>query len=466
MLETIIDLLKKGSLKAEKIYLDKIEQNRCLEKLFFFTFLVLIGLMIYQLNHRTPWVVDDILKGDGIKNLHSIEQLLERLWGFYFGWGGRVWGEFFALLFLKLPKEIFNYVNSAGYMLFVLLIYLNMTGKTKISPLLLVLTNFLLFACLPAFGQDVLWISGCANYMWSSLIPLFYLMIMRFYYDTPNERYNSVFFLIVYFLVGLFSGWSNENVSVALLVMAVGYMYFYRDKYGHVPVFSRVGIVGVALGSALLWLAPGNFARFAAEGHSKSLGHVVSEMYKNATALFSYESTAILIIAFVALMILAQGRNKKLSLMFMAGAFLSSIAFGIVGHIHTRVFLGVVMLMCISVGVLFDGWEGNTQIRKFRFMLTLILVMSSVAFYSTALEGINDYDRRWKQNLEIIQVEKENGNLDVYVNPIAPKNKFCAAYGLDDIKPKKENQYWLNKGVAHAYGLKSIQSIRVDDMKK
>ena len=58
-------------------------------------------------------------------------------------------------------------------------------------------------------------------------------------------------------------------------------------------------------------------------------------------------------------------------------------------------------------------------------------------------------------------MEKEKGNLDVYVNSITPKNKFCATYGLDDIKPKEENQHWLNKGVARAFGLRTIQSVHI-----
>ena len=67
---------------------------------------------------------------------------------------------------------------------------------------------------------------------------------------------------------------------------------------------------------------------------------------------------------------------------------------------------------------------------------------------------------------EIIAEEKAKGNLDVYVNPITPLNKFCATYGLDDIKPHDENQNWLNKGIAQYYGLHTIQSIHVHPEKQ
>lgn len=83
-----------------------------------------------------------------------------------------------------------------------------------------------------------------------------------------------------------------------------------------------------------------------------------------------------------------------------------------------------------------------------------------------AEDGINDYAARWNENLEIIAEEKAKGNLDVYVNPITPLNKFCATYGLDDIKPHDENQNWLNKGIAQYCGLHTIQSIHVHPEKQ
>ena len=464
-MDRIMTSLKDMLLKLEAVYTDKLDGNKKLEKAAFFIILALIGLVIYKLNRYTPWVVDDIIKGENVRDPHTLNEWFGHLYHFYLGWGGRVWGELYALLFLNMPKAVFNYLNSLGYLAFVLLIYVNMTGRFKISPVLLVLTNFLLFACLPAFGQDILWISGCANYMWASLFPLLYLACLRFYYNRQISWYHSLPFMALYLVLGILSGWSNENVSVGLILILAGYMYFYREMYGAVPAFAKAGAIGVLIGSALLWLAPGNFARFAAEGHSKSVGHILHEMYRNAVVLFNPESTLLLVVIFVALLMLCEARNKKLSVMFMAGAVLSSIAFGVVGEIHTRVFLGVVMLMSISVGILFDGWEGNLQARKFKFVLALVLIMATSSFYSTARSGIQDFGKRYELNMAIIQAEKAKGNLDVYVNPIAPANKFCAAYGLEDIKPAEDNKNWLNAGIAHAFGLNSIQSIKIDNKK-
>lgn len=461
-----VEIFRRGYNKINDLYYQKIDGNKKLEMMFFIVFLIAIGGVLFYMNRHTPWVVDDILKGEEVKGLHGIQQWFAHLYHFYFFWGGRIWGELYAYLFLAMPKEIFNYLNAVGYVVFLLLIYINVTGRFKFSPSLLILINFLVFACLPAFGQDILWISGCANYMWASFIPLLFLAFMRFYYNTPQIYFNKIPFCVFFFVLGIMAGWSNENVSVSLILIMMGYMFIFH-KSGKRPLhFTYAGMAGLVIGTAFLWLAPGNFVRFAAEGHSKSITHIIRIMWNNAVALFNYESTLLLIVTFLILMIFSRSENKKLSALFMSGAFFASIAFGVVGGIHTRVFLGVVVLMCISVGILFDGWEDDRKVRKFKFLLTFALILSTMSFYSTARKGIIDYRGRWEQNLKIIQMEKAKGNLDVYVNPVTPKNKFCAAYGLADIKPKENNQHWLNQGVAHAFGLHTIQSVKIDPLQQ
>lgn len=439
----------------------KVDQHPKWELFGILFFIVVMAILMFRLNQPTPWVVDDILKSDSVKHFHSARDYFNSLWGFYFNWGGRIWGEFFADLFLSIPKKIFNIINTIGYLVFVGLIYVNITGKIKFSPSLFVLINFLLFACLPAFGQDILWISGTANYMWSSLIPLLYMAFWRFYLHKERRWMNSIPGVIILMCFGILAGWSNEKVSVSLILLAAGYMWLYREKYNIIPRFAKTGVVSLVIGSLLLWLAPGNFVRFATEHHSRSIIHMIGNVFHNIGALFDLESTLLLIIAFVLLMFFIKTTRKKIAALFMAAGVMSAVSMSVVGGISGRVFLGCVVLMVIAVGLLYDEWNDTLTIRKCRCFLMIALLLGMHTLYSDARTGIQDYANRWNQNLAIIQMEKGKGNLDVYVNPVTPKNKFCATYELDDIKPKEENQHWLNKGVAHAFGLHTIQSVHV-----
>lgn len=94
-------------------------------------------------------------------------------------------------------------------------------------------------------------------------------------------------------------------------------------------------------------------------------------------------------------------------------------------------------------------------------MLCLLMLLGSYNFYQYGLIGINDYVNRWNANQNIIKREVSRGNLDVFINPMPVDNKFCATYMLDDIKPQKENNNWLNVGVAKYFGLHTIQSIEI-----
>lgn len=114
-----------------------------------------VGASIYRLNKPTPWVVDDLLKIQAARNIHSANQLWELAYHFYMGWGGRVWGEIAAQLFLMIPKSIFNKINTIGYILLIVLLQFNISGRIKPSVSTIAYVHFALLFCLPAFGQDI-----------------------------------------------------------------------------------------------------------------------------------------------------------------------------------------------------------------------------------------------------------------------------------------------------------------------
>ena len=227
----------------------KVDQSSISKPIILLLFTITMIALMLHLNHLTPWVADDILKIEIVKQF-TFKQHLSHLWDFYFSWGGRIWGEFFACLFLSVPKRLFDVINTLGYFLLVGLLYFNIVGKIKFSPSLFVVINFLLAACLPAFGQDILWVSGAANYMWLSLIPLLYMLFWRIYLHKEKKWMNSVPALILLMGIGVLAGWSNENVSVSLILLAAGYIWLYREKYSVIPLFAKTGIGALIIGSS------------------------------------------------------------------------------------------------------------------------------------------------------------------------------------------------------------------------
>jgi hypothetical protein len=202
--------------------------------------------------------------------------------------------------------------------------------------------------------------------------------------------------------------------------------------------------------------------RFAAEGHSTSILHILHRMLQNIVVLFDFNATLLLIIIFLILVIKGTSKHKILATNFVFGTVLVALVMGIVGPLSNRTFLSCVVMMSIATGILYNDWYNGAASRKIKVSLTIAMLVSLSIFYSTARVGIVDYANRWDNNVKIIQVEKAKGNLDVYVNPITPKNKFCGTYGLEDIKPKNKNQHWLNRGIATYYGLHTIQTVYIE----
>lgn len=442
-----------------------IQYHKSIHFLMFVLSILGTAWIMYILNQKTPWVVDDLLKVQAIPGLIDINSWIKHIEAFYFGWGGRIWGELYALLFLSLPKSIFNIINTIGYLLLVALIYINITGKYFISVSLFLFINFSLWICLPAFGQDILWVSGCANYMWSMLIPLLFLAGWRIYIDKEYKVFSNCFFIIAVFFLGVMAGWANENVSVGIIWILLCFMMTYKIKYRKVPVFSVVGLLGTIIGAGFLILAPGNFVRFAAEHHSKSLLKMARSIVHNIFALVDFNTALLLLIFLFIFLIVGKSKNKALALILMSAAFISSMAFGVTGHIHSRVFFGPVILLIISTGMVYIDCFKNINEKEviLKFSMSILLALGIYFLFTYARNGIKDYGYRNNENIKIIEMEKARGNLDVTVNPITPLNRFCAAYMLDDIQPKENNQHWLNKGVASYYKLHTIQSVHLEE---
>ena len=437
--------------------------NFCYAKNVHIAFFVLSALSVFALllvlNFKTPWVVDDFCKGAGLSGLCSLHTWYDRLLGFYFGWGGRIWGEFFCYILLMLPKPIANVLNSLVYMFVVFLIYFNILGKRKVSISLFLGINFFLWAFLPAFGQDIFWLCGSANYLWLSIAPLLLLGCYRLYYDRQFKFLSSPIMIVLVAILGLFAGWSNEHVAPAILFMLFCFSVCYKMRDKKIPLFAITGIFTTFIGMLLLVLAPGNFRRYAIErvnAEPRTILSIIKCFTNNVIALPRFAPLAVVIL--VLLLINGKSRNKILASVYALGAFLSCIAYTAVGQIGSRVAFAPIAFLTIALGILYKDEFAEIKDRKNRIVITIILMMSMTAMVNDARKAIWEYDALWKENLEIIQTAKAKGELDVMVHPNVPKNKFCAAYGLEDIKPADQIDHWLNTGVARYYKLHTIQS--------
>ncbi|MGN0941779.1 MAG: DUF6056 family protein [Selenomonadaceae bacterium] len=426
-------------------------------------FCIILFCVMFFLNKHTPFVVDDFGKYLSASGLHSPSDWINDRIHFYMGWGGRVIGETLIFIFVSIPKMYFNVLNSLAFVAIVILICLNAIGKWRVSGSLLVMVTFSLVACLPAFGQDVLWISGSSNYLWMMILPLIVLSTWRFYYECERPYFNNKIVITVFFIISVIAGWCQEMTTVGMIVIMVGYMILYRDKLGSVPLFSKFSIAGVFVGAVLLWFAPGNFARAATEHVSHHISTMFIRIFRNAIVLSWPEAGFILFAALIMLFMFSHSKLKSLSGVYIIGAMATAASFSVAGGLHSRVYFYPIVFVIVAVGMLYADLEWNPNIRQMKILITILFVVASCGYFMEARKGVLAYERQWDETVKIIEQQKSNGNYDVIVNMATPMNKFVAAYDLEQVggNPNRAN----NKRIAEYYGIKSIISISVKAMK-
>lgn len=309
---------------------------------------------------------------------------------------------------------------------------------------------------MPAFGQDLLWVTGAANYLWLSIIPLLFLYFLRLYGQKPMQWMTSWWMGIVLFVLAFLSGWSNEHISVMVFIAALGYMYLYKRKYNRMPKFIIASIIGIGIGCCFLWLAPGNFVRL---GQPSSIGVIVNQMVGNALSILNYESTLPLLIVFVLLVprVKEDSGLRNLAIIFLAGIILSSALIGVAVKIHSRLYFENTIFMIITSGWLIEYYfKEERKDTLLRFVLSVLLIGSIQLFFIEGRVAMAQYYHQWQQNEQLIQEDKNKGIDNIVINANYPKNRFCATYRLQNYVPDANN--WMNKGAASYYQVKSIRT--------
>ena len=455
----------------EGMGLSAMSKTKCLRIAGIVILTFFIGKLMLRLNHLTPFVADDFLKYKvGIEHLHNWSDFVSYLYGFYTSWGGRIWGELFLQLAVLMPKPMFDMLNTAAYLLFIALIYFNIVGRVHLSISLFLLVNFFLVACSPAFGQTFFWIAGSTNYLWSILLPLAFLLVWKIYDNNSHlggyAGYRHPIFVCLTFLLGLMTGWANENTSVGIVCLLIFWMMTYRQKEGHTPPFAWAGFLGTVFGSLLLWLASGNFTRLHAGPHPTSFLAICHNIVLNAAEMFNMQTGFLLLLPFVVLVLFGHSQRKWLASFYIIAAFISSMAFSVTGTMWARTWFGCIVLLIIGVGMVYeDGFTVDFRSHVFRIVLSFLLIGGLYFYAKEAKNEIQDYANRWQDNVHIIETAREHGNFDPVVNPITPQGKFCAAYHVTDLSA--DPKYWANTGVASYYHVNSVRVIYVttDDAK-
>ena len=376
----------------------------------------------------------------------------------YFNWGGRTVAHTLAQILLVFPKAVFNILNSFIYTALIYLIYLHgcFNKDDKDNSYMLLLIHFILWFIIPVFGQSFIWLVGSCNYLWTTVIILYFLWLYR--RNTLSEKWYNLLFM---FILGLLAGWTNENTSAGLIVILVFSLIINKveTKKFELSKTRLFGIIGTLAGFIIMICAPGNYIRSA---EFKDDTFIIIKIIKRTLDITNNLENIILpllivIIILISLKIYHKKKIEKETYTFILGGFAAIYAMVLSPTFPERAWTGAIIFFVIAIVILV--YDLDTINRLYKFILVDFCIILSIIYVSQYMDlarNINYLRNTWNYRVDVINESDKDKIFEFYkYETYNPRNPV---YGLDDIG--YDPNAWPNGSISKYYGIKGIKAIQ------
>lgn len=428
---------------------------------------LLIFTLIYVLNIYFPLWADDWMYSFGLddKRIASFTDILKFQYHHYMTWGGRSIAHFNLQIMLFLGEGFANLINSIVFLAFVIIIYktarLN-NPKLGASVSTLVLICILLWFLQSNFSHTVLWLTGSANYLWSSFFTLLFLYPFCFFYMKPSIKKSKLRNLL--FLVGgIVAAWTVENMSISLVCFILTLFILLKYENRKIPEWAIFGFIGSLIGLTLLFAAPGNYVRYDIYKNAPdfvNLSDRVISFLKQIVRYYALPSLVYFAIIFF-FHKYTDADNKhsvfRLSMLFYFASFISLNSMFFSPLFPQRAWFGIITFVIVAISILYSNLEFSNKIIS-RLNYTALFT-SILLFFFTYIKGLPELmmiDETFKKRAKEINQQKEQGKQDIVLH-----GRFKAKSGLWYIIPKVEDftsppTKWTYVSYAKYYDVASV----------
>jgi len=410
-----------------------ISQSARTKIIFIFIICLISFLFMLKLNRMTPMWTDDYVYSfiyETQDRISSLKDILYSQYRHYMMWGGRLVAHSIVqgLLTLSLLEQ--DILNSLVYVFLTILIYFHAKGKNKNQDVILfILINILLWFLQPAFGECMLWITGSANYLWCTTIILGFLLPYRLYSGISK---SSILKSIVMFLLGIIAGWTNENVALAMIVIVILWLFYYKKEKYAIPAWAICGLIGAITGYLFMALAPGNFVRIEVIDRKYSL-FMFYYRFNVFTKSFVHILGYINILSFILLiLVLKFSRISRTKVIFLSGIYFIGLLATIYSMLLSptfpnRAWFGGVCLNIIMFGIIFYNLNReHSFIRYIKYGILCMAIFSFIFDFYYSYKDIKAVNNQWIERDQIIQEGIKSGASKVEVYSIHPGTKYGA----------------------------------------
>lgn len=372
---------------------------------------------------------------------------------------GRTIAHFLVQTFLLMGKWVFNLFNAAAFCFVVWAAAKLALGRQPVRPLHLILSMALLVHFNPAFGMTNLWLSGSFNYLWVMLWGALLLLPYRLELDAPWKTHRLA--PVGMFLLGLLSGWGNENLSGAVFLGTLCFLILHKIFCKVVRSWAVTGSLGSFLGLLMLLLSPGQQARGAQFQDSRGFVTILLTRTIHAThALALYGGVLLLVFGalFGALcLVKARPADRALCLVYLLLALAANYAMVLSPVYYMRSFYPVLFFLVIA-----DLYSLHLLVQTAGSLKPLhglaAGMLCTVLFFDLIFGGydILNYSTMRRARDSEIRAAVAAGQTDVETYAIYPYTRFCGAWGISDLH--KDPDHWMNTSTALYYGADSLRA--------
>lgn len=414
--------------------------------------LVIIFFLFLVLNILTPIIADDFGYALNLdkNHLRGIKDIINFQIVHYNTWGGRTIAHTIAQFFLMLPKWIFNICNSFCFTYLVYLIYKISKNNKKDNPILILFIFLTLYFIVPVFGQDTLWLTGSANYLWTTTIVLFLINIIIGNLKLKNNIYSSCFV----FLIGICAGWTNENTAFGLIVILTLLTVKEKIETKSISPLKITGIIGSILGFLIMILAPGNYIR--KDGYVEDISFIekiIRRFINCTTDMFKYLLPLICVL--IIFLIIYKYKRKKINinaLIFLTGSVLTVYPMVLSPTFPERSWFSIIIFFLIGIIILFNDLDFSKRFKKYFGIITVVVLALFSIDYCFLIQDISNLNKVWKERTTYINNHKDDSK--ILLNSYETKNRKNPLYGQVDIS--KNPHVWPNNTIENYFKVKSI----------
>jgi len=427
--------------------------------------LLAVAAAFYALNVLTCLYADDFsytytfAVTEGKYRISNLYELFLSQRNHYLVMNGRTVVHTLAQLFLMWGKPVFNVLNTVAFVALGILIYRHGHGRSgELRPAYLFCAFGVLWVATPSFGESFLWLVGSCNYLFGILLILVALLPVTRGLDegfAPMAAWKTA----LYFVLCVLAGWTNENNSVALVVIFLCCVIWLLATRQKVPAWVWVGLIGSVIGCLLLLLSPGEATRLANSGGFGGLRTWLHRFVSiSVHLLFCLNIWLGVMIGNFAKGLYQKRPRKallKIGIFFLAG-LASTYSMILSPQFPTRTWSGPVVFFTITLIALFQWVEPQpVKISRRETVVGVAVILLMIAgTYVWAVQDLNETRHAVQQREAYIAEELAAGHREITLSPIHGQTRWNCYQEYDDLND--DPTQWPNTAYAMYYGFDTV----------